>query len=275
MERFDRDNIRREGTVEGWKKKLCRRLAAAVEFKVGSVQSIVEDMVLSAGKKWSYRLNVWIMLRSILTEQGCKREKWWKKLEERIHESLLWEDPKKAPRLSMMQLHTLLGESSESYAVANALILPSGMRFADAARIRVCDIVSLKKGVATVRVRRTKTIRRRRHQRWLSLAIPLSLLPALRRRIKEATPTAPLVAISYSSYLRYLKRKLGPMVATYSLRRTVLNIMAERVQNIEQLQEVTFHRTKEQLRWYLDKPLPDELSTQVHATSWHLDMFGH
>jgi integrase len=169
----------------------------------------------------------------------------------------------------------MLEESSESYAVANALMLPSGMRFADAARIRVCDIVSLSNGVATVRIRRTKTIRRRRHQRWLSLAIPKSLLPAIRRRLREAAPTSPVISIGYSAYLRYLKKNLGPMAATYSLRRTVLNIMAERVQNIEQLQEVTFHRTKEQLRWYLDKPLPDELSTQVHATSWHLDMFGH
>lgn len=260
--------------MEGWKSKLRRRIAVVVARGEGTVRGVVEDLVLSAGSKWSYRFNVWIILRTILVENGYPRRPWWKKLENRIQLMLLWEDPKQAPILTSGQLKALAREEDPNFALVNALILPSGMRFADAARIRSRDVIFFREGLACIRIRQTKTIRKRKDQRWLCLQIPAPLQKVFKKTRKECQPSEPLVKVTYSRYLHYLKRKLGPSVATYSLRRTVINLMASRVQTIGQLQQVTLHRTEEQLRWYLEAPLPDELKIQAHATAWHQGMFA-
>lgn len=250
-----------------WRKKLLDRL------RVGgseSIESIVRDLVNTAGTKWSYRLNVWIVLRTILLESGVKKEKWWKELETHINLRLLWEDPKKAPRLSSNQVQILVSETQLRYAVINALMLPSGMRFRDASRIRAMDVVRLTaKGLAMIRIRQTKTIRKRQHQRWLSLMIPHRLLPAFTERLSMSLPTEPLVQVSYGGYLKYIKRTLGQAFSTYSIRRTAFNEMAPRVRTIRKLQQVTLHRTAQQLRTYLDLPMPDEYENQMHATRWY------
>jgi integrase len=236
-----------------------------------ATKDVVEEIVCMAGSKWSYRLNVWIVIRGILLDSGQRKEGWWKNLEQRIHHQLLWEDPKKAERLTPSQLSVLATEKNQRFAVANALILPSGMRFADAAKIRNLDI-QIRGQAAMIRIRQSKTIRQRRHQRWLSLLIPRTLLKAVCSRLQKGRPEDFLIQVQYPEYLQYLKRTLGSQYTTYSVRRSVLNLMAQRVRSIEELQKTTLHRTTDQLRWYLDEPLPDEADAQIHATSWHVHM---
>jgi integrase len=229
----------------------------------------VSDIVLKVGVKWSYRFNVWIMLASVMAEAGVPKAAWWKKLENFLNERMLWEDPKQAPLISSTRLRVLLEEAEPRFAVANSLLLPSGMRFADACRLRARDVTWLGTQSLSIRVRQTKTIRSRRHQRWLVITIPRSLAMPLHQRLQDLEPTDEIISVSYRSYLGYLKRKLGADVSTYSIRRTVLNIMAQKVKRLEELQLVTMHRTSEQLRWYLDAPLQDESRDQLRLTAWH------
>jgi hypothetical protein len=81
--------------------------------------------------------------------------------------------------------------------------------------------------------------------------------------------------MSYRSFLQKLKTLTGdPEVTTYSIRRTVFELMRLRVKNIEEMAQVTLHANKDQLRWYLEYPLPDESRIQIKATSWHADGSG-
>ena len=99
---------------------------------------------------------------------------------------LLHEDAAKAKLLTRHQLRMLLACRDPLMAVPLALMLPSGARFADVARLSP-DQCTLVDNVLHLRVRQQKNIRKRLHQRWLSLAIPTSLLPFLKERI-EARP---------------------------------------------------------------------------------------
>jgi integrase len=258
----------RERTKGKWKRLLQRKL---VDAPAARLQDVVADIVLNVGRKWSYRFQVWILLRTVMTESGILEAKWWKKLETFLNQRMLWEDPTQAPLVSPSCLRVLLNETDPRFAVANSLLLPSGMRFADACRLRACDVAWLDDQSVSIRVRQTKTIRSRRHQRWLVLRIPRPLSVALHRRLSVLAfnPMREVITVGYREYLAYLKRKLGANVTTYSIRRTVINIMARKVKKLEDLQLVTMHRTANQLRWYLDAPLQDESRVQKKLSSWH------
>eukprot|EP00760_Papus_ankaliazontas_P024551 PhM_4_TR2388/c2_g1_i3/m.10372 len=150
-------------------------------------------------------------------------------------------------------------------------MLPSGSRFADAARIRGSDVASLSAdGVMTLRVHQAKNIRKRSHQRWLQLRVPRFLCPHLRLRLSQCHPDQPLVQMTYRAFLLFLKKFLNnKSVTTYSVRRTVFEMLRRRVATIEDMMKVTLHRNADQLRWYLEAPLMDESKVQLHATSWH------
>eukprot|EP00760_Papus_ankaliazontas_P010392 PhM_4_TR14266/c0_g1_i3/m.59648 len=183
-----------------------------------------------------------------------------------LEEALLWEEPKKAPLLSSAQLSRLLQEKEPS---SDTGVGPTvGARFADVARIRAVD-VSLKQGTLAIRVRQQKNIRKRVHQRWLTLAIPDSLVPHLGQRLRACRPHDPIVTQTYRQFLAYLKTRLGPTYTTYSIRRTIFEILRQRLGSIEEIQKVTLHANKEQLRWHLERPTRDEMSAQLTATSWH------
>jgi len=64
------------------------------------------------------------------------------------------------------------------------------------------------------------------------------------------------------------------MVSTYSIRRTVFEMIRRRVSSIEEMMRVTLHFNAESLRWYLEAPLEDDRKIQMHATSWHIDFLG-
>lgn len=182
---------------------------------------------------------------------------------------LLHEDAAKAKLLTRHQLRMLLACRDPLMAIPLALMLPSGARFADVARLTP-DQCTLVDNVLHLRVRQQKNIRKRLHQRWLSLAIPTSLLPFLKERI-EARPQY-LVALTYDQFLSRLKTLVSDRaVSTYSIRRTVFEQLRLRLRTIEEIQAVTLHHNKEQLRWYLDAPTLAETESHTVATSWHAD----
>lgn len=243
--------------------------------KTKDVLKAVEMIVMNDGKtwKWSYRLNILILLSTILKEAGWPVER-LKSLRKAIDLKLLWEDPDKARLLSDVEVRRLLMEPVQRWAVVNALMLPVGMRFADSARIRAMDAATSSTGLLTLRIRQAKNIRSRKHQRWLQMQVPPTLLRHIMDRLKQARPEHPLVTVTYNQYLQYLKRTLSPSVSTYSLRLTSLNAMAAKVRTIEELQRVTFHRSAEQLRWYLNQPLRDDANLQIQTSQWCSDIPG-
>eukprot|EP00760_Papus_ankaliazontas_P024558 PhM_4_TR2388/c3_g3_i1/m.10355 len=148
-------------------------------------------------------------------------------------------------------------------------MLPSGSRFADAARIRGSDVASLSAdGVMTLRVHQAKNIRKRSHQRWLQLRVPRFLCPHLRLRLSQCHPDQPLVQMTYRAFLSFLKKFLNnKSVTTYSVRRTVFEMLRRRVATIEDMMKVTLHRNADQLRWYLEAPLMDEVTAMIKNVS--------
>lgn len=232
----------------------------------------VESIVLAAKEwKWSYRMNILINLEVMLRKAGWDVSK-LKPLRKKIELKLLYEDPKKARTLSPLEVRRLVYEPEARFAIVNGLMLPFGMRFQDACRIRVMDVEQVKGTTLTVRIRQAKNIRRRSHQKWHVMSVPRPLMWALLSRLKEASQASPLVTVTYAQFLAYLKKTLDKSVSTYSIRLTALNAMAERVRSIEELQRVSLHRNADQLRWYLNKPLKDDADLQAMATRWTASM---
>lgn len=103
------------------------------------------------------------------------------------------------------------------------------------------------------------------------MQIPTALASALRSRLETCPRDQALVSLSYQFFLRWLKNFLGDdAVSTYSIRRGVFDQLRLRCNTIEEIQKVTLHFHADQLRWYLEAPLADELAIQTHATAWHL-----
>lgn len=197
-----------------------------------------------------------------------------KRMHKKFELLLLRETPRKAKLLTDKQLQILLRVKDPRHAVTLALMLPSGSRFGDVARILPSDFrtINSRTGVATLRIFQAKNIRKRLHQRWLTQRIPSTLLPYLMKRMDEAkNKNEPLISTTYAEFLHFLKTTLkDPEVATYSVRRTVFDKLRQQVKTIEEMVLVTMHFRKEMLRWYLEAPLPDESEVQLKATSWHV-----
>lgn len=236
------------------------------------LEEAVWKTVVVDGRKWSTRLNYLIDLQTSLNRRGelvPVLRVALKSVKKVIEEMLLREVPNKASMLTPAQLGLLAHETDPRFAVTLSLMLPAGARFADVARLRRSDVVDFVDSVLCLRVAQAKNIRSRKHQRFLSLSIPRSLSPFLLARILVAAPSEALVQVSYAEMMRYLKAKLGSGVTTYSIRRSVFDQIRRRVRTIEEMAQVTLHRSTDQLRWYLEAPLPDEIATQVSASSWH------
>eukprot|EP00760_Papus_ankaliazontas_P013082 PhM_4_TR15644/c2_g1_i2/m.6800 len=215
-------------------------------------------------------MNILIALETALARVGWRKTAELKDLRKNIERHLLWEDPKKARELTDDEILTLMSETEPEFAVVNSLLIPFGMRFADAARVRICDVESVQGNVCTLRIRQAKNILKRAHQRWHSMVIPSQLLGHLKQRLRSGDPRCPLITVGYRQYQRYLKRTISRTVSTYSIRITALNRMAQRVATVEELQKVTLHRNADQLRRYLNRPLKDETDLQTRVTAWHM-----
>lgn len=221
--------------------------------------------------KESTRLGILIKILTEAHQQGftvCNSPQ-LKEYKKTLELRLVREIPKKAPILTADQLRQLCKTQDFAMQVPLALILPTGARFADAARIRRADIVRLQRPCLTYRVFQTKTIRSRKHQRWATIVIPSLLWDPLIKAIASTPPSEPLITTSYDRFLRFLKTEFGPATVTYSLRRGVFEQMRLRATCLEDITAITFHRSTDQLRWYLEAPLPDEERRQKLMTAWH------
>jgi integrase len=184
--------------------------------------------------KHSTRKNALIALTTVLSNAHVldRRDPRLKRAHAAIELLLLDEDPKKAQLLSLAQLRVLLHCQEPLMAVPLALMLPSGARFADIARIAKKDVTLVSKTLH-LRIRQQKNIRKRLHQRWLSLAIPRPLLPNLILRLNACQPGEALVKISYPHFLARLKALTNDSrVTTYSIRRSVFEILRSRLRTI-------------------------------------------
>jgi hypothetical protein len=221
--------------------------------------------------KESYRLSIFLKLITEARRRGFQSESKVPQLKDyqKALELRLLREPKKAPILTRQQLLDLATTTHKEMQIPLALILPTGARFADAARILAKDILGSQRPSVSIRIFRTKTIRSRRHQRYLSLTIPQPLWQPLQRQLAKCPRNDPLIQVSYDQFLRFLKQTCGPLTTTYSLRRGVFEQMRLQVSSLEEMTAVTFHRSTEQLRWYLESQLPDEQNTQLRVTAWH------
>lgn len=232
-------------------------------------------ILISVDRKWSTRLNYLIHLSTRVGQEAAPTSKALKAAikaaKRKIDLEMCWEEAKKAPLLSNQQIRQLSRESDPKMAVLFALMLPAGSRFADVQRLRPMDVVAfdVQTGTLVLKVKQAKNIRARRHQRFQCLRIPVPLRLPLRTRLSACPPGQTIIEVSYRHLMRYLKAKFGPQVTSYSIRRTVLNLMRGCVSTIEEMATATLHRNTDQLRMYLDAPLPDEARTQIAATSWH------
>jgi integrase len=253
-------------------KKLIDAFLSTRPPELEPAQAVIA-FVSQIGRKWSYRKSLLIHLLTALRHRGLElyRHPIIRRALATMDQHLLREVPQKAPLLTAAQLNRLMRCPVPEYAVPLALMLPAGARFADACRIQAGDIASIDpSGKMTYRVFQAKNIRQRRHQKWFVMTIPKPLLPALQLRWWAAPPSARLVTVTYRMFLRFLKIYIGDeKVSTYSIRRTVFEMLRRRVKNIEQMTVVTMHRNQDQLRWYLEAPLPDEANIQAFATAWH------
>jgi hypothetical protein len=192
-------------------------------------------------------------------------------IQKAIDGKLLYEEPRKAVPLSHEEAKKLLTCQDPSLALPLSLMLPSGARYADVAKIRKTDLRLCKKATVVWRVRELKNVKVRRHQCFLTLRVPTLLWPILINRWKKANDTERIIQTGYKTLLTSLRRFLGnDKLTTYSIRRYVLNAMAKRSRTIDELAEVTRHRSLQQLRWYLDDPLPNEQALHAHLTGWHI-----
>ena len=202
--------------------------------------------------------------------RGLSRNQRLKRLQKTI-EVLL------APQLTLNQIARLMNEVRDPrMAVVLALMLPSGSRFADVARMVPSDFVRWNPltGLADIRVHQQKNIRKRLHQRWVSQNVPLALAKYLTMRLALGrSSNVPLVEVGYWEFLDFLKKFLGDRsVSTYSVRRTVFEMMRRRCRTIEDMMKATLHFNADMLRWYLELPMEDDRRIQVHATSWHVNL---
>eukprot|EP00760_Papus_ankaliazontas_P021655 PhM_4_TR18715/c1_g4_i2/m.62389 len=230
--------------------------------------------VCAMGEKWSYRKTVLIHLLSALRRfhhLNLAKHPDVKAALKRIDLLLVREAADKAPLLTDSQLDALVHCPVREFAVPLALMLPAGARFADVQKIRAGDVCAIESsGRVTLRIFQAKNIRRRKNQRWYVMMVPRPLLPHLYHQWLTVPQQSPLVQVTYSAFMRFLKRYLrNQSVSTYSIRRSVFERLRRRVRNIEDMTKVTMHRDPDQLRWYLEAPLPDEAAIQTYATAWH------
>lgn len=235
-------------------------------------EKVVADVVVAPGLKWSTRQNRLIALEATLKTRGLMSlcmVNLLKRLRKTIQLELLREPPTKAKMLSQTQLRLLTTVKEPELAVTLALMLPTGARHADVSKIRRSDVVELRENRLCLRIFQAKNVRKRQHQRFLTLAIPRPLLSHLLDRIIVCPPTDCLVTMTYRRFMARIKQMLGAEVSTYSIRRAVFEEMRLRVPDAESLAKVTLHRNVDQLRWYLERPTLEEVSLQLGASSWH------
>jgi hypothetical protein len=245
------------------------------------IADLVVDYILErkrirgeAPLKKSYLQNILINLEVMATRRGLNLRSFQviKNLEKSLNLLLLRERPEKAKMISLPEVQLLLKNVTEETGVALALMLPTGARFQDIQRIQKEDIITMPtktKPVLSMRIYQTKTIRKRLHQRWLTMTIPRQLVKYLEQRLESVLMGEKIVTISYRKFMNWIKNTTGnPQLSTYSLRLRTLEELRRRATSIEEIQMVSFHRNPDQLRWYLEAPLPDEMRTQMRLTSW-------
>ncbi len=150
----------------------------------GTLEAFVLGLPWKNSTKAGYLVDVCDMLERLQIPVTSLRI--FKQLRKAIDLALLREVPNKARLLTDCEAQKLLHVQDEEFAVVLALMLPSGARFADVARIQRRDVRQIDaNGYMRLRVFRTKTIRRRVHQRWLTLVVPETLLPKLIEALEE------------------------------------------------------------------------------------------
>eukprot|EP00759_Apiculatamorpha_spiralis_P020687 PhF_6_TR26009/c0_g1_i1/m.36654 len=137
----------------------------------------------------------------MMNRMGIRLTEVWrlKELLRTLKQAMLHEVPKKAPILVDKEIKKLLRVRSESFVVPLAFMLPVGLRFQDATRIKKKDVTILG-NTMTIRVREAKNIRERGKQRWLSVRIPDSYVPVVLKRWKECREGDALVNVTYGSF---------------------------------------------------------------------------
>ena len=246
----------------------CDKISGALREFTGRLRTIRPEV-----KKISTVRNWFIDIKASLKEKLIPvNPSHVKRMENILDQLLLREPAKKASLLTDAQLLFLLNVKHPVHSVTLALMLPSGSRFADAAKVLPSDFMSIDAcGKAHLRIFQAKNIRKRLNQRWLTQMIPKQHLPCLVSRMLAAlSSNAPLVTSTYDEFLLWLKTTLNDRsVTTYSIRRTVFERLRRRCRTIEEMVLTSMHFNKESFRWYLEAPLEDESAVQLHATSWH------
>lgn len=185
-----------------------------------------------------------------------------------LNSALLRTPIKKAPLLSQENLHKLLTTQDMDFAVALALMIPSGARFGDVSHIRKEDLEMTDKTVVWT-VKEAKNIRNRGHQRRIALTVPTLLVEPLRRRLLQCAQGEKIVTLDYAEVLARVKTTVGRAYTTYSIRRTAMEGMRMHASTLEEIQDVTLHRSKDQLAQYLTGPTNTQKTSHLALTSWH------
>lgn len=182
---------------------------------------------------------------------------------------MLREQVHKARPVSKEQLIRLIKEAPPMMLPTVSLAVATGARFQDLKRIRRADVTFVDRNVISIRIFQTKTIRSRKHQRWLTIVLPVIRTQEFIRLLKAMAPEEEICKPTYRQYMQFLK-VLGTWATTYSIRLGVFEEMRKIAHSIQEITAVTLHRNEDQLRWYLGGPLPDEMAAQMRISSWHL-----
>ena len=233
------------------------RLAGTL-MHAGAIKEVMEKAKVKESTRLNYLIKVVQRLYRDVAERKsvmAELKPYLKELDLRMCEEEA--DKAKIPSWKLMQ--KLITESGDELKVLWGLMIPTGCRYSDAARLKKRQLV-WEGDVLTIHFKRAKNILRRRHQRRVSFTPPERLLREVRRRWKKCKPDEAVVQVSYKQALKAIKRHMGRKFTTYSIRRFAFWEMCKEAKDIEEITSVT--------RLYLPQQLPDERSKQLRLTAW-------
>ena len=215
----------------------------------------------------STRLSYLALLMSKLSRMGVKlaSEMQIKDLIRALHKLGLRAPKNKAKPIDLDLLREALeATEDEELRLTIELMLKTGARYGDVAKVRVGDITSVTENVVTWKQMEGKTILKEADQRSHRFAVDPTVAAVLIEKSNTAAHNWPLTKSSYQNVMNFLK-SVDPEATTYSVRRAVTQEAAKRT-TLADTAAFIGHRTPRTTTVYVDAAPIQDLNHQLELS---------
>jgi integrase len=158
--------------------------------------------------------------------------------------------PRQAVPACAADLRALWERAAPDVAALAAVLWAGAMRFGDVSDLTVADVTLTGPGIASLRLRRTKTTAFGGPPRTVSLCLPICVFRELERLVQRP-PGSHLFNIPYARFLRDV-RAVCPHLTAHSFRRGAVRAAMERGVSDAAVMRLTGHASLTSLAVYAD-----------------------